>query len=172
MSSHDPWEGQEAFQPEAGGSGGSLFTGPNFALSLVIVIALAGLVSFLFLVENPFAPQASAAATTSTVHKPMVVIDAGIATDENLCMLKAKGYDYLCVTRSKLKDYQLVEAKAPALVLHGKRNNPIEIKSVKKENETDSLLYVRSAQTRNILRKNMKEKERKSCMRKTITETH
>lgn len=33
--------------------------------------------------------------------KPLVVMDAGIASDGNLTMLKEKGYDYLCVTRTK-----------------------------------------------------------------------
>ena len=45
------------------------------------------------------------AQTSSTGRKPMVVMDAGIADEGNLKMLKSKGYDYLCVTRSKLKDY-------------------------------------------------------------------
>ncbi|MFZ4546936.1 MAG: transposase [Bacteroidales bacterium] len=43
--------------------------------------------------------------------KPMVVMDAGIADDENLKMLKAKGYNYLCVTRGKIKDYAAVKGQ-------------------------------------------------------------
>ncbi|MCE1169224.1 MAG: hypothetical protein LWX70_14125 [Sphingobacteriia bacterium] len=31
-----------------------------------------------------------------SAKKALVVIDAGIATEENLAMIKAKGYDYLC----------------------------------------------------------------------------
>lgn len=37
--------------------------------------------------------------------KKTVVIDAGIATDENLEMLDKAGYSYVCVSRSRLKDY-------------------------------------------------------------------
>lgn len=37
-------------------------------------------------------------------RKPLVVIDAGIATEKNLCMLHNSGYHYLCVSRSKPKD--------------------------------------------------------------------
>ena len=85
-------------------------------------------------------------ATTSSQNKPLVVIDAGISTDDNLKMLKSKGYDYLCVTRSKLKNYELVDANAPVLLLQDKRKNLIEIKSIKIEKETDSFLYVKSSQ--------------------------
>jgi hypothetical protein len=35
-----------------------------------------------------------------------VVIDARIATTENLKAIKAENFDYLCVTRSYLKDYK------------------------------------------------------------------
>jgi len=44
--------------------------------------------------------------TSQTGRKPVIVMNAGIASEENLEMLKAKEYDYLCVSRTKLKDYQ------------------------------------------------------------------
>lgn len=44
--------------------------------------------------------------TPSTSQKPTVVMDAGIATEENLALLRQKGYTYVCVSRSQLKDYQ------------------------------------------------------------------
>ena len=34
----------------------------------------------------------------------MVVIDAGIATESNLDLLKKRGYNYLCMSRTKLKE--------------------------------------------------------------------
>ena len=37
--------------------------------------------------------------------KRIVVIDAGIATEENLKTITKKGYDYVCVSRSSLKKY-------------------------------------------------------------------
>lgn len=43
--------------------------------------------------------------TSETAKKALVVNDAGIATEENLEMINAKGYDYLCVSRSSLKNY-------------------------------------------------------------------
>lgn len=41
--------------------------------------------------------------TSDSAKKALVVIDAGIAVEGNLEMIKAKGYDYLCVSRSSLK---------------------------------------------------------------------
>ena len=85
------------------------------------------------------------AATTSCTSKPLIVMDAGISTEDNLKMLREKGYDYLCVTRSKLKDYQVLQGEE-ALTLYDKKKQPIEVKRVEKEGETDSFLYVRSTQ--------------------------
>ena len=45
--------------------------------------------------------------TSSGPKRAIVVMDAGIATESNLLMLKEKGYDYLCVTRSTMKHYLL-----------------------------------------------------------------
>jgi len=44
--------------------------------------------------------EALSSHTSATGRKPIVVMDTGIATDDNLAMLKEKGYDYLCVSRS------------------------------------------------------------------------
>ena len=35
------------------------------------------------------------------------MIDAGISTEDNLRRIKDKGYNYLCVSRTRLKDYEL-----------------------------------------------------------------
>ncbi len=65
MSGRDPWEGQTAFQPDPGsGATGSIFRGPNLPFTLVIVVALAGLASFIYFVE-PFSTESVAATTTS-----------------------------------------------------------------------------------------------------------
>ena len=49
-------------------------------------------------------------------HKAVVVLDAGIATGENLEMITQKGYKYLCVRRTKLKDYQVVPDRLTVLM--------------------------------------------------------
>lgn len=82
--------------------------------------------------------------TSFTGRKPMVVMDAGIATEDNLKMLRSKGYDYLCVTRSKLKDYMAVKDQGKPVIITDKRKSPVELLLVEKEGIDDSLLYVRS----------------------------
>lgn len=82
--------------------------------------------------------------TSSTGRKPMVVMDAGIADEGNLTMLKAKGYDYLCVTRRKLKDYVAVKNQGQPVIITDRRDSPVELLKVEQEGIEDSLLYVRS----------------------------
>jgi transposase len=43
---------------------------------------------------------------TTGSTKPLIVLDAGIATKDNLKLIRQKGYDYLCVSRTKLKNYK------------------------------------------------------------------
>ena len=45
--------------------------------------------------------------TSDLSAKAIVVIDAGIATEENLKLIQEKGYDYMCVSSSKIKDYSI-----------------------------------------------------------------
>jgi len=74
--------------------------------------------------------------------KPVVVIDAGIATAENLQLLKSMGYHYVCVSRSRLKDYNL--ASNGQVQIMDKRENPIEICWVERPEDDDQYLYVHS----------------------------
>jgi hypothetical protein len=80
--------------------------------------------------------------TSASGRKPVVVIDAGIATEDNLQMLKDRQYSYVCVSRSKLKDYRAVGDQT--VHLHDKRDQPIEIRWVEKPDNDDRFLYVRS----------------------------
>ncbi len=45
-------------------------------------------------------------------EKPEVVMDAGIATEDNLEIVKQKKYDYICVNRTKPKQYTKLNNKA------------------------------------------------------------
>jgi transposase len=87
--------------------------------------------------------NALSAQTSFTSRKPIVVMDAGIATDDNLKMLKSKGYDYLCVSRSSLKEYQ-ADVSATPVQISDKKNQPIELLKVKTKGNTDQYLWVRS----------------------------
>ena len=81
--------------------------------------------------------------TSFTSRKPMVVMDAGIATDDNLKMLKNKGYDYLCVSRSSLKEYHADISAIPVQICD-KRKQPVELLKVKANGDTDQYLWVHS----------------------------
>jgi len=81
--------------------------------------------------------------TSETAKKALVVIDAGIATEDNLSMIKAKGYDYLCVSRSSLKNYQMDEGVTTFTVIDNKKQK-IDLCRVKSSRNTDYYLKVES----------------------------
>jgi transposase len=82
---------------------------------------------------------------TATINgKPMVVLDAGIATKDNLQLLRDAGYEYLCVTRSKLKDYVVAPNTNGPVVVRDNRGQKIEIRHVDVPGERDRFLYVHS----------------------------
>jgi hypothetical protein len=94
-------------------------------------------------------------ATSESSRKPMVVMDAAFSTDENLTMLKEKGFDYLCVTRSKLKDYTIKNPDQAQIMIEDNRKNKIFVKKIEKKpakkvvdgcNDGDTFLYIRSEQ--------------------------
>lgn len=75
---------------------------------------------------------------------PIVVLDAGIATEDNLKMIRAKGYHYVCVSRSKLKDYQSIPGRLTVL-LETKSKRQVRLKAVTTgANQTDYYLEVAS----------------------------
>jgi len=82
--------------------------------------------------------------TSSTKRKPVVVIDAGIATEANLKMLRKEHYDYICVSRSNLKEYQ-ADTESTPVVITDKRRQPIELMKVKSgKHPKEHFLWVRS----------------------------
>jgi len=76
-------------------------------------------------------------------RKPIVVMDAGIATEDNIKLLRAKGYDYLCVSRSSLKAYEADISCTPVMI-KDRKLQPIELMKVRVENDNDHYLWVRS----------------------------
>jgi transposase len=75
--------------------------------------------------------------------KPIIVMDAGIATEANIQFLKEEGYDYLCVSRSNIKDYQ-ADTSCNPVQIYDKKKQPIELLKVWVENDTDNYLWVKS----------------------------
>jgi hypothetical protein len=78
-----------------------------------------------------------------TSQKPIIVMDAGIATEANIQFLKDKKYDYLCVSRSNLKDYKADTHSRPVQI-YDKKKQPIELLNVRVENDSDNYLWVKS----------------------------
>jgi len=81
--------------------------------------------------------------TSFSSRKPIVVIDAGIATDENLKILKSKQYHYMCVTRSNIKEYH-ADTNSTPVEIKDQRNQPIELMKVKVGGDDDKYLWVKS----------------------------
>lgn len=79
----------------------------------------------------------------TNAEKPVIVMDAGIATEENLAMIQARGYDYLCVSRARLKDYQAVSNRLTVL-LQTKSKREVRLKAVRTGKNTDYYLEVAS----------------------------
>jgi hypothetical protein len=80
---------------------------------------------------------------TSSEKRATVVIDAGIATEENLKMLTDNNFDYVCVSRSKLKDYKINNDYVPVIV-EDKKHQKITLQKVESEKYNDFFLKIES----------------------------
>lgn len=81
--------------------------------------------------------------TSFSDRKPIVVMDAGIATEDNIQMLRDQGYDYMCVSRSNLKEYY-ADIESRPVTIKDKREQPIELLKVKCSKNNDHYLWVKS----------------------------
>ena len=77
-------------------------------------------------------------------QKPIIVLDAGIATVENLALIRDKGYHYLCVSRTKLKNYAFDQSRL-VVYLETKSKKEVVLKKVISPDHTDYWLEVRSS---------------------------
>jgi len=75
---------------------------------------------------------------------PVIVMDAGITTEDNLKELRDKKQDYVCVSRSKLKEYEVLENEP--VIVKDNRENEIELRKVKHLTKPDNFVYVKSEQ--------------------------
>lgn len=87
-----------------------------------------------------------AKSTVTGNQKVLVVLDAGIATEENLKLIKEKGYDYLCVSRSK-PDVKQVNEQAKSVTVTDCENHPITLTAIQTQSEDgDYWLKIKSPQ--------------------------
>lgn len=83
------------------------------------------------------------ARTSSTERHPIVVLDAGIATEDNLKLLKENKFDYMCVSRSGMSKYSVDTDSSPIKILD-KKEQPITLQKVRVDNSSDTWLRVHS----------------------------
>jgi hypothetical protein len=96
--------------------------------------------------------------TSSSTKKALIVMDAGIATEDNLKMVKDNGFDYLCVTRSTMKNYT-VEAEATTVTIRDNKKQKIELCKVSSPRNTDYYIKVES-HTKELKERSMNEQFR------------
>ena len=81
--------------------------------------------------------------TSSTERHPIVVLDAGIATEDNLKLLKEHNFDYMCVSRSNMKKYS-VDADSKPIEILDKKKQALALQEITVEGNTDTWLRVHS----------------------------
>ena len=81
--------------------------------------------------------------TSSTERHPIVVLDAGIATEDNLKLLKEHNFDYMCVSRSNMKKYS-VDADSKPIEILDKKKQALTLQKITVEGNTDTWLRVHS----------------------------
>jgi outer membrane protease len=72
----------------------------------------------------------------SSEKRATIIIDAGIATEENPKMLVDGNFDYVCVARTKLKDYR-VSTDYKVVAVEDKRHQKITLRKVESEQHND-----------------------------------
>ncbi|HMG83889.1 MAG TPA: IS1634 family transposase [Ferruginibacter sp.] len=81
--------------------------------------------------------------SSSTQRHPIVVLDAGIATEDNLKLLKQHNFDYMCVSRSNMKKYSVDTDSKPIEILD-KKKQALTLQKITVEGNTDTWLRVHS----------------------------
>lgn len=116
---------------------------------LALVVNIEGFIKYSSILEgniadcNTLSAMIEKLASHTCSGPAVVVLDAGIATEENLKLIEGKGYKYLCVSRTKLKDYQYVPGRLTTL-MDTKSNQTIRLRSVTTSKNTDYYLEVKS----------------------------
>ena len=114
---------------------------------LALVVNIEGFIKYSSILEGNVADCTTLPAMIEKLrnhtcnNNAVVVLDAGIATDENLELIAAMGYHYVCVSRVKLKAYEMLKDRLTVL-LETKSGNTVRLKSVTNEEITDFYLEV------------------------------
>ena len=139
-------------------------------LVLALCVNTAGFIRYCAILEGDTADPKSLPAMIETLvarnpvpenpaERLLIVMDAGIATEENLKLVRESGYDYLCVSRTRLKDYELA-SDAKTVTVKDSRRQDIYLTRVAHEEGGDYYLRIESPA------KLMKEESMNSLFRK------
>lgn len=74
---------------------------------------------------------------------PVVVIDAGIASEENLKLIRDKGYKYVCVNRVSVSDYEY-QTNRLTVLLETKSRKEITLKALSTPGKNDFYMEIKS----------------------------
>jgi len=89
--------------------------------------------------------------------KRTVVIDAGIATDENLQFIHDQDLHYICVSRKRLKDYEIDDKSQFTKISTNRNKHSVEVIQFSPDGYDDTWLYVHST-SKQLKEKSMKDK--------------
>ena len=73
-----------------------------------------------------------------------IVMDAGIATEDNLDLVKQKGYKYVVVSRKRLKDYPVDSTKTKITQLTNRKKEKVQLEIFTPKGFSDTWMYVQS----------------------------
>lgn len=117
---------------------------------LALVVNTEGFIKFSSVFEGKMSDDKSLPAIidklrvyTSEQSKAIVVLDAGIATEDNLKLILSKGYDYVCVSRSKIKDYT-IDPDNKTVYFKNKAKQQVSLQKIKTTKTNDYILKVHS----------------------------
>lgn len=118
---------------------------------LALVVNVEGFIKYSHLFEGSMSDSKSleklitqlSERTSSIDRKPTIVMDAGIASEDNIQLLKKYNFNYMCVSRSALTKYSVDSNNKPIIITDNK-GQTIQLQKVKKEKGTDNYLLVHS----------------------------
>lgn len=80
---------------------------------------------------------------TSSDKRAIVVMDAGIATEENCALIEAKGFDYVCVHPARMKEYE-VDSSRPVTEIMTQNQQKVSLQRITTAHHTDFMVRVQS----------------------------
>lgn len=118
---------------------------------LALVVNVEGFIKYSHLFEGNMSDSKSlekiivqlSERTSSTLRKPTIVMDAGIASEDNIKLLRKHNFNYMCVSRSALKNYS-VDVNNKPIIINDNKGQTIQLQKVKKEKDIDNYLLVHS----------------------------